>query len=236
MLTLCARLRSSDESEAMSTFEDRHTRIADWLDKKRPDLASMHRTARELLASKARSGDERARVSLICHSMRELMKHLPEVMSGGDRDGGGPRSSDYVRQLPSLVAKYPALDLSQDAENVPVPQEIARFLSGLINAAISEDGRFLSDIATFLTDDGNTKHSAVREWHETYNFFVKWAHLHGHQSDVNLIPSDDELRRWIEIAEAHMDGVRAEFFDSLRSIEDLLAGANQLVEGGVNDG
>lgn len=225
-------------SEAMSTYEyeDRHTRIADWLDEKRPDLASMHRTARELLASRARPGDERARVSLICHSMRELMKHLPDVISGGDRDGGGPRSNDYVRQLPSIVAKYPALDLSQDAENVPVPQEIAHFLSSLIKAAISEDGRFLSDIATFLTDDGNTKHPAVREWYGTYNFFVKWAHLHGHQSDVNLIPSDDELRRWIEIAEAHMDGVRAEFFDSLHAIEDLLAEANQLIDGGANDG
>ncbi|MHA7859929.1 hypothetical protein ACX1DX_00880 [Tessaracoccus sp. Y36] len=220
----------------MSTSEDRQTRIADWLDEKRPDLASMHRTAGQLLASKVKRGDERARVSLICHSMREVMKHLPEVISGGDRVAGGPRSDDYVRQLPSIVSKYPALDLSQDAENVPVPQEIARFLADLIKAAISEDGRFLSDIAAFLTDDGNTQHLAVREWYQTYNFFVKWAHLHGHQSEVRSIPSDDELRRWIEVAEAHMDGVRAQFFDSLRAIEDLLAEANQLVDGGVNDG
>lgn len=220
----------------MSTSEDRPTRIVDWLEEKRPDLASMHRTARQLLASTASPADARVRASLICHSMRELMKHLPAVISGGDRDAGGPRSNDYIRQLPSIAAKYPALDLSQDAENVPVPQEIARFLADLIKAAISEDGRFLSDIATFLTDDGNTKHPAVREWYRTYNSFVKWAHLHGDQSDVHSIPSDDELRRWIEIAEAHMDGVRAEFFDSLRAIEDLLAEANKLVDGGANDG
>jgi hypothetical protein len=220
----------------MSTSEDGQTRITDWLDEKRPDLASMHRTARQLLASTAKPGDERARVSLICHSMRELMKHLPEAISGGDRDAGGPRSNDYVRKLPGIVAKYPALDLSQDAENVPVPQEIARFLADLIKAAISEDGRFLSDIATFLTDDGNSKHPAVREWYKTYNSFVRWAHLPGHQSDVHSIPSDGELRRWIEVAEAHMDGVRAQFFDSLHAIEDLLAEANQLVDGGANDG
>lgn len=222
--------------ESVPTSEDRQTRITDWLDEKHPDLASMHRTARRLLVSTAMAGDERARVSLICHSMRELMKHLPEVISDSDREAGGPRSSDYVRQLPSIVAKYPALDLSQDAENVPVPQGIARFLDGLIKAARSEDGRFLSDIAAFLTDDGNTKHPAVREWYESYNFFVQWAHLHGVPRDAQSIPSDGELGLRIELAEAQMDGVRAEFFDSLHAIEDLLAEANKLTGGGASDG
>lgn len=221
-------------TESMSTTHDRRKRITAWLDDKRPDLASMHRTAHRLLASTAEPGDERARVSLICHSMRELMKHLPGVVSEGDRGAGGPRSSDCVRRLPATAAEYPWLDLTQDVENVPVPKELARLFADLLSAAIAEDGRFLSDIAAFLTDDGNTKHPAVREWHRNYNFFVKWAHLHGGQSDTRSIPSDGDLRSLIEVAEAQMDGVRAQFFDSLHAVEDLLEEANQLVDRGSN--
>ena len=223
-------------SGSVSTSEERQARLADWLEEKRPDLASMYRAARELLASAARPGDERTRVSHICHSMREVMKHLPEAISSGGRHERGARSDNYVRRLPGIVAKYPSLDLAQDAENVPVPQEIARVLEDLIKAAVAEDGRFLADIAVFLTDDGNTKHPAVREWYTTYNYFVKWAHLHGEQSNVDTLPSDDDLMSRIDAVEVLMDGKRAEFFDSLHAIEDLLTEANELIEGGTNDG
>lgn len=214
-----------------SSSQERQARIAVWLEAKRPDIASMYRMARELLTNAARTGDERTRVSYICHSMREVMKHLPEVIGDvrlGKDDG---RSGDHVRRLPAVVAKYPSLDLAQDAENVPVPQEIARVMHDLVQAAVSEDGRFLASIAVFLTDDGNINNPAVREWYNTYNFFVKWAHLHGSESSTNAIPSDGELLDMIGAIEVLMDGRRAEFFDSLRQIEDLIMEANRQIDG-----
>lgn len=45
-----------------------------------------------------------------------------------------------------------------------------------------------------------------------------------------------DLRQRIELTEALIDGIRAEFFDSLHAIEDLLAEANQLNDGGEQDG
>ena len=218
--------------------EDRQARITAWLEEKRPDLASMYRAARELLAGTAKPGDERTRVSYICHSMREIMNRLPGAINivGAARGGQGPRSSTHVRKLPALAARFPNLDLRQGVENVPVPQELAIVLDELVRAAVAEDGRVAANAAALLTDDGNTKHPAVREWMDTTDFFVKWAHLHDNQSDHELIPSDDDLRQRIELAEALMDGVRAEFFDSLHAIEDLLAGANQLNDGGEQDG
>lgn len=65
---------------------------------------------------------------------------------------------------------------------------------------------------------------------------MKWAHLHGEQSNVDALPSVDDLTSRIDAVEVLMDGKRVEFFDSLHSIEDLLAEANQLIEGGTNDG
>lgn len=223
-------------SQSGLTSDDRQTRLATWLEEKRPDLGSMYRATLELLANAAEPGDERTRVSHICHSMREVMKHLPEAISATGREEGRARSDSFVRRLPSIVVKYPALDLAQDAENVPVPQEIARLLDELVSAAISEDGRFLADIAAFLTDTGDARHPAVREWYATYNYFVKWAHLHGEQSNVDALPTDDDLTSRIDSIEVLMDEKRAEFFDSLHAIEDLLAEANRLNDGEEQDG
>lgn len=195
----------------------------------------MYLAARELLTIQANPGYGRTRVSHICHSMREVMVRLPEVVGNDGQAKDKARSKDFVQKLPDLVAKYPALDLTQDAENVPVPQEIARVLDKIIKAAVSENGRFLANIATFLTDDGNTKHPAVREWYTTYRFFVKWAHLHDIQSSLETLPPDQDLINRITAIEVLIDGKRAEFFDSLHEIEEILAAANQSADGGVGD-
>ena len=163
--------------------------------------------------------------------MREVMNRLPGAL-GIAGAASGPRSSTHVRKLPALAARFPNLDLLQDVENVPVPQELAALLDELIKAAVAEDGRVAANAAALLTDDGNTNHPVVREWREITGFFVKWAHLHDEKSGPESVPSDNDLRERIELAETLMDGIRAEFFDSLHAIEDLLAEANQLKEGG----
>ena len=223
-------------SGSESTPEDRQIRIAGWLEEKRPDLASMYRGARELLASTSNPGDERTRVSHICHSMREIMNRLPGALGIAGAGSGGPRSSTHVRKLPAIAARFPNLELLQDVENVPVPQELAALLGELVKTAVAEDGRVAANAAALLTDDGNIKHPAVREWRDLTDFFVKWAHLHDEQSDAQCIPSDDDLMQRIKLAEALMDGIRAEFFDSLHAIEDLLTEANQPIDGGAIDG
>lgn len=96
---------------SVPTSEDRPERIADWLEEKRPDLANMYRAARELLASAAKPGDERTRVSYICHSMREIMNRLPGALGIAGTGSGGPRSSKQVRELPSVAARFPNLNL-----------------------------------------------------------------------------------------------------------------------------
>lgn len=196
----------------------------------------MYRTARELLAGAAKPGDERTRVSHICHSMREVMNRLPTALGIAGAESAGRPSQYHVGKLPEVAAQFPNLDLLQDVENVPVPQQLASLLNDLIKAAMVEDRRRRADVAALLTDDGNTKHPAVSEWTKLSRFFVRWTHLQNEQSDTDSIPSDDELRLRIELAEGLMDSVRAEFFENLHAIEDLLTEANQLVEGGDIDG
>lgn len=212
-------------------IDDRQGRIAAWLQEKRPDLASMYLSALSLLGSPAQSGDERTRVAHVCHAMRELMNRLPEALGVEGFETGGPRSSTLIQDLPGIVARFPGLDLVLDAENVPVPHELALFLDSLIRTAILEDDRVLGNMAALLTDDGSTKHLAVREWRELSKFFTKWAHLHAKQANFGEIPSDAELIKRIGAVEDLMEGLLAEFFYSLHAVHDLLAEANRLTEG-----
>ena len=159
------------------------------------------------------------------------MNRLPEALGVESFETGGARSSTLIQDLPGIVARFPGLDLVLDAENVPVPHELALFFDSLIRTAILEDSRVLGNMAALLTDDGSTKHPAVREWRELSNFFTKWAHLHAKQANLGEIPSDAELIKRIGAVEDLMEGLLAEFFDSLHAVHDLLAEANRLTEG-----
>src|SRR5699024_4473393 len=120
--------------------------------------------ARELLAEASDPGQERTRVLLICHSMREVMNRLPTAVmferGSFNRSvvANHKKSSELVRGLPDLRVEYPEMELSFEAENIPVPREVALAFNRLIDAAVHEDQRRLSDLAAFLTDDGNPKH------------------------------------------------------------------------------
>ncbi|GAA1357614.1 hypothetical protein GCM10009596_09030 [Arthrobacter rhombi] len=210
--------------------------VAEWLEAQKPELGNTYRIARELLAETPDPGYERTRVLLICHSMREVINRLPTAVMLGrgslDRSAvaGHKGSSELVRSLPKVRVEYPDMDLSLEAENVPVPRDVALAFNGLIDAAVYEDQRRVSDLAAFLTDDANPKHPAVREWRGLSMYFTRWAHL-GDNPDSS-IPTDEQLADKIRVFEDHVDAIRLAFFVSKSVVEDLLAAANRPVEEG----
>ncbi len=217
------------------TLDARQRAVAEWLEDQKSDLGSTYRTARELLAVEPDSGHERTPVLLICHSMREVINRLPTAVMLGreslDRAGANhKKTSDQVLDLPKLRIQYPNMDLSMDAENVPVPREVALAFDTLIDAAVHENQRRLSSLAAFLTDDANPNHPAVREWRSLSRYFTRWAHLG--DKPVESVPSDQELVGKIAAFEDHVDAIRLAFFASKSIIEDLLAAANAPLEEG----
>lgn len=217
-------------------LDARQRAVAGWLEEQKPELGGTYRVARILLGSAPEAGSERTRVLLICHAMREVINRLPTAVTLGrgslDRRvvANHKGSTDQVRGLPKLRVEYPDMDLSLDAENVPVPRDVAVAFDSLIDAAVYEDQRRLSDLAAFLTDDANPKHPAVREWRGLSEYFTKWAHLRDKPDES--VPSDEELARKIRVFEDHVDAIRLAFFASKGVVEDLLAAANTTVEGG----
>ena len=213
-------------------MNERQQRILSELSERRPDLASMYRAALLLLAEPAKTGEERTRISFICHSMREVMNRVLRAMGTAPSPRVKPSSKDQVQALPDLLSQFPELSLDGDGDSVPVPRALAARFEKLIKTAVQEKGRSRDDIASLLTDDGNSEHAAVKRWAESQRFFVKWAHLHDAPTTLSELPSDELLRLHVNVFDELFDAVITDFFDRLRSIEDLLADINAVQETG----
>ncbi len=87
----------------MDAGDARHQAISDWLEDKKPDLASTCRAAVSMLGAKSDVGHERTRNLLTCHSMREVINRLPtaallgKVAASRDEVDGYVPASDQVR-------------------------------------------------------------------------------------------------------------------------------------------
>ena len=107
----------------------RQLRIVDVLKERSPKLAGAYQMALENLHRTAIDDCASARVSVVCHCMRELMIGLPAVMADDPEPRPDPSSNSLTQQLPELLAKHPDLDLGVDQDIVPVPKAVAQILN-----------------------------------------------------------------------------------------------------------
>jgi hypothetical protein len=213
-------------------MDERQQRIHAALAERRFDLASMYRATLLLLSRPAGADDGRTRISHICHSMREVMNRVLGAMGTTASPRIKPSSSKQVQELPDLLARFPGLALDADGESIPVPRDVAQIFNKLIKTAVQEKRRSRDDVASLLTDDGNSEHLAVKRWVESRDFFVKWAHLHDSETLPHQLPSDDLIRAHVEVFDELFDAVITAFFSLRHSIDDLLAEINSLEEVG----
>jgi len=211
-------------------MDERQQRIYAALAERRSDVASMYRAALRLLSGPPEVGDERMRISLICHSMREVMNRVLGAMGTTASPRIKPASNTQVQELPDLLARFPGLALDADGESIPLPHAVAKVFDKLIKTAVQEKRRSRDDVASLLTDDGNSKHHAVERWVESRIFFVSWTHLQDHDPELTKLPSDEVMRAHLAVFDELFDAVITAFFARRHSIEDLLAEINSLEE------
>jgi hypothetical protein len=214
----------------VAPLDERQQRIADWLDEKTPDLASMYQAAIRQMSERPDAGDERTRVAYICHSMREVMNRVPDVTGTTAIIRIKPSSDDQVQELPNLLTQHPELSLEDESDSVLIPREVASTFGKLIKTVVNEKQRSRDIVASVLTDDGNTEAHAVKLWVDSRRFFVKWAHLHDQRDAPRKLPNDDEIRGHLAVFEELFDGVIAAFFSLRHQIDSLLVEFNAEVE------
>ncbi|WP_174534391.1 hypothetical protein [Micromonospora chalcea] len=213
-------------------MNQRQQRIYTALAERRFDIASMYRAALLLLSRPAEVGDERTRISHICHSMREVMNRVMGAMGTTASPRIKPSSGKQVQELPDLLARFPGLALDADGESIPVPRAVAKIFDNLIKTAVQEKRRSRDDVASLLTDDGNSEHFVVKRWVESRDFFVRWAHLHDDEPELSKLPSDNLMHKHVAVFDELFDAVITAFFTLRHSIDDLLAEINSLEEVG----
>jgi hypothetical protein len=140
-----------------------------------------------------------------------------------------PTSGSQLENLPKLLAKHPDLDLGLEQDIVPVPKAVAQAFRSLISTAAKEQGRNLSNATDLVTAGGDRQHPAVKQWKETYRFFVRWAHIDSHKGDRQL-PTDVELFGHVKVVEDVIEVRTAAFFANLTAVEELLATINEPLE------
>ena len=81
--------------------------------------------------------------------------------------------------------------------------------------------------------EGDTKHPAVKQWGDAYQFLVGWAHLDRNHDEDRVLPTDNEIRDVLRIVEDVIDVRTTAFFENVAAINDLLADINATEEEGA---
>lgn len=217
--------RMDDEANAVFNGDERRQQIYSALLQHNSVVAGLYRAAIRSFKTPAYPGEERARIALIFHSMREIMNTLASVMGDSSQGTRQDDAEKLVRQLPEKLSEYPDLDLRQDNEYIAVPREVAVFMWDLATLASREEGNIREDIASLLAPGSGKNHPVVKEWKGARDFFVKHAHLKKPPEDVNI--SDDEIERTIRLVEDLMEVRLREFFESRHEIDSLLDDINE---------
>ena len=217
--------------DGSASLDARRQRTIDALIGRSELLAGIYRAAIEAMTTPAGTGLERARVSIVCHCMRELMNGLPAVMADSSIPRPDPSANSLLSKLPKVVATHPNLDLTLDQDLIPVPREVAAAIAKLVATTNIEHGRNGSIAASLVTGGTDVKHPAVAQWRSAQDFFLGWTHLDRNHARNRELPSDNELWSNIHIVEDVIDVRSALFFDNLHALQDLLAEANATDEG-----
>lgn len=212
-----------------SDADDRQRRVADAITARSPKLAGMYRRALRELSCEPMPGDENARVSVICHCVRELVIGLPAVLSDFAEERPKPSSSSLVSKLPDLLSQH-GVDLAVDGDIVPVPQEVAQAFHNIVVTANKEVGRNKRSAAALVTGGSDTKHPVLKQWDKAYRFLVGWAHLDRNHDEDRELPTDQQIRDVLRVVEDVIDVRTTVFFENVGAIKGLLAEINAVDE------
>jgi hypothetical protein len=185
-------------------------------------------------------GDEKARLSLVSHCIRELMNNLPDAL-GDVKDFPASRGGDENRARDGLVAavsKFRGVPVDQPVEEtapanpsdkVTVPADLLDAAENLVS--LFKDGETRGELRDSAAVLGyiDRYHPALKPWRAVRKFFMSFAHLDRLKATGTGgrdLPSDDKVMSQIAIIEASMRVRLGAFFDNLNEVRVLANQAN----------
>ncbi len=227
------------ESNASLWNEDRQA-LHKLIEEVDPALAGLYRQAIMLMDSSPIPGDEKARLSLVSHCIRELMNNLPDAL-GDVKDFPASRGGDEDKARAGLVAavnNFRGLPAQQlEAETAPAnPPDKVTVPADLLDAAenlvgVFKDGETRGELRDSAAVLGyiDRYHPALKPWRAARKFFMSFAHLDRLKatgSGGRDMPADDGVMTQIAVIEATMRVRLGAFFDNLNEVRSLADQAN----------
>lgn len=217
-------MSSSTSTGAPFELDDRRQAVFDALESLSPEAAGYYKSGIAVLLEPARAGEQRAKVSSVCHSFREIVNGLPSLLGETGSAPIVPSSALLLRDLPEF-----RFDLSGDEPVVAVPREVATPLDEVLRTAALESARQDADLASLFAGMKQEAHPLVSQWRGAARFFLHWAHWDRPTDESRHIPTDDEMEEHVRTVEDIIVARVAPFFDARHSIEDVIADANRIV-------
>lgn len=205
-----------------------------------PALAGLYRRAVLLMDSRPIPGDEKARLSLVGHCVRELMNNLPDAL-GDVKDFPASRRGDEDRARDGLVAAVerfkgvpsdqPAEDAgsSEQPDRVTVPADLLDAV--VILVGVFKDGKTRNELRDSAAVLGyiDRYDPALKPWKAARKFFMSLAHLDRLKaagSGGRDLPTDEQVMSQVAIIEASLRVRLGAFFDNLNEVRALAEQAN----------
>lgn len=202
-------------------LDARRVAIHKALKERSPELASYYETAILELQKPPEISLARARVSTVCHAIRELINGLPSVMGETSSQRIKPSSKDLLKALPHFT-----IDGDDSESVVAIPRAVAKAMDELVRTTALESKRIRDDLTGLLADTPQEDHPLVTPWNQSRSWFTRWAHWDRPTDENRRIPTDAQILDHLRLVEDVVEARTAAFFDSRRAIDDLLAQAN----------
>ncbi|MEC5152457.1 hypothetical protein [Cryobacterium sp. GrIS_2_6] len=202
-------------------------------------LAGMYKLAIDLMAHDPDEGLERARLSSVGHSFREILNNLPEALN--DVPGVPARGHDDGNSAKLLAAQIedvlqtqgaPNLDASgseTDVRNLSAPGAFFDAMNQFATEHKEVSKRVARRDSASVLGRVDPQDPALKPWTAARAFFMRRTHLNVGQTTKksSTIPSDAEFKLHISNIEASLIARLGAFFDTVKSLEDILDVANR---------
>lgn len=207
--------------------------IFDLLQEKDPDAAELYRAGVAALVVPL----TRPALMIAGHCVRELIKVLPVIL-------GYPtiERADASRAARELYRHWTAsgLPLSPDegieTEAVAVSLEVLAAARVVANAGAEGSQNSLeltALIVTGLTSEVRT--ASVRRVHKAVELFREWAHARDYTKPARSVPERSGVLAELEVIEEALLNRLGNMADRAKSIREILAAANQTLDGDTDD-
>jgi hypothetical protein len=176
-------------------------------------------------------GEERARMVLVAHAVREMVNNLPEALS--DVDGFPSGRINTSEPCRALVAEWDnnadILDMTSPAgsgeERVTVPSTVLVAAARVVTSQRAVTGnRRLRQSAVALRRLEPGPDPTLKMWLDALNWFE--SHAHVDRSRERPIPADEAILVKLEIIENILTARLRGFFAVMKDVASLAALAN----------